>query len=195
MPEVPGRNKKARLVICNLQSTPLDQLSDLRVFSKTDDLMIRVMEKLQIPIPPFILRRRLTIKVETDNEIPQLKIGGVDEAGTPVPFLQSIKLAGSRRLLRSEPFLFSFRDGLETGTDIKLDLEFMGHYREPNLETVHEYHHDSRGPALYLLEYNPYTGGWTTIKQNDANHIAIANEIIDLTDDMTILSDDLSHVR
>ncbi|PMD38601.1 DHS-like NAD/FAD-binding domain-containing protein [Hyaloscypha variabilis F] len=194
IPEVTGRNRKARLVICNLQSTPLDKLSDLRVFSKADDLMIQVMEKLQIPIPPFILRRRLTIKVETDNEIPQLNIGGVDEDGTPVSFLQSIKLAGSRRVLRSEPFIFSFRDGLETGTDIKLDLEFMGHYREPNLEIVHEYHHDSRGPTLYLLEYNPYTGGWTTTKQNDANHIANANEIIDLTDDTTILSDDLSNV-
>jgi len=64
IPELPGRRKGAKLAICNLQTTPLDQLSDVRVFSKTDDLMIRVMDKLAIPIPPFILRRRLAIDVE-----------------------------------------------------------------------------------------------------------------------------------
>ncbi|KAE9362891.1 DHS-like NAD/FAD-binding domain-containing protein [Stipitochalara longipes BDJ] len=193
IPEIPGRSKKAKLVICNLQTTPLDKLSSVRIFSKTDDLMIRVMEDLKIPIPSFILRRRLAIEVETESGTPQLKISGVDEDGTPVTYLQSIKLEGNRRVLKSEPFIFSFRDGLETGTDLKLDLEFMGHYREPNLEIIHEYRHDMQGPTLYLLEYNPYTGTWTTNKQNGLIEIANANEIIDLTDDTTTLSDALSN--
>ena len=194
IPEIPGRNKKAKLVICNLQTTPIDELSSVRVFSKTDDLMVRVMEKLQIPIPSFILRRRLAVEVETVNGTPQLKIGGVDEDGTPVTYLQSIKLEGNRRVLKTEPFIFSFRDGLEPGTDLKLDLEFMGHYREPNLEIVHEYRNEEDGPTLYLLDYDPSTGVWTTIKKNDVVNVVNGDECIDLTDDTTVLSDELSKV-
>jgi len=194
IPEVAGRNKKAKLVICNLQTTPLDKLSSSRIFSKTDDLMIRVMEKLQIPIPTFILRRRLSVEVATVSGTPQLKIGGVDEDGTPVTFVQSVRIEGNRRVLRTEPFIFSFRDGLEPGTDLKIDLEFMGHYREPNLEIIQEYQRENEGLALYLLEYDPYTGAWSTNKQNDVIDIVNANECIDLTDDTTILSDELSNV-
>jgi len=50
-------HKKARLVIVNLQATPLDPLAKLRINAKTDDVMKRLMEKLQLPIPPFKLRR------------------------------------------------------------------------------------------------------------------------------------------
>jgi NAD-dependent SIR2 family protein deacetylase len=62
IPETVGKRKNAKLAICNLQTTPLDNLSTLRVYSKADDLMIRVMEKLEIPIPQFILHRRLVVE-------------------------------------------------------------------------------------------------------------------------------------
>lgn len=60
-PEIRGRTKWSKLAIFNLQSTPLDELSDVWVYSKTDDLMVLVMDKIGIPIPPFILRRRLVV--------------------------------------------------------------------------------------------------------------------------------------
>jgi mono-ADP-ribosyltransferase sirtuin 6 len=37
IPELPGRRKAAKFAICNFQTTPLDEPSDVRVFSKTDD--------------------------------------------------------------------------------------------------------------------------------------------------------------
>ena len=156
--------------------------------------MIRVMEKLQIPIPSFILRRRLVVEVETVSGTPQLKIGGVGEDGTLVTYLQSMRIEGNRRVLRTEPFIFSFRDGLEPGTNLKLDLEFMGHYREPNLEIVHGYQRVDEGPMLYLLDYDPYTGTWSTIKRNDVVDVVNTDECIYLTEDTTILSDKLSNV-
>jgi hypothetical protein len=194
IPELPGRRKGAKLAICNLQTTPLDQLSDVRVFSKTDDLMIRVMDKLAIPIPPFILRRRLAIDVEAEAGKSQLKICGVDEDGTPVTYLQSIKLEGNRRVLRTEPFVFSFRDDLNAGTDFKLEFEFMGHYGEPNLEIIYGYRREGNAQSLYLLEYNPRSGEWTTSKQTDMAASGNGNDIIDLTDDTTILASETSGV-
>jgi hypothetical protein len=191
IPEIPGRKKGAKLAICNLQSTPLDKLSDVRVFAKTDDLMVRVMEKLNIPIPSFVLRRRLAVGFEGGEGKPQLKVSGVDEDGTPATFLQSVRLEGCRHVLRTEPFIFSFRDirdTLDAGADFKIELEFMGHYGEPNREIV--YQRRDRD-TFYLLDYDPATGEWTTRKENDSATGGDPENVIDLTED-TVLSNELS---
>ena len=88
------------------------------------------------------------------------KISGVDVDGTPVTFLRSVKLANNRRTARSEPFNIMIRDELSPGMQFKLELEFMGHYGEPNLEIVHEYDGKGGERSLYFLEYNPQTGEW-----------------------------------
>ncbi|KAL0938524.1 silent information regulator family protein [Colletotrichum truncatum] len=189
--EIVGKKKRGRgvggqLVICNLQSTPLDDLSELRVWSTTDDLMIRVMEKLGIPIPRFVLRRRLVLQLETtESGKHQLTVQGVDEDGTPATFLQSVKLAYNRRVVRSEPFAFNFRGELDTGTELKLELEFMGHYGEPNLEIVHVVN-EKTSRILHLLEYDPMTGEWKTTTEEGADDdtgLERDISIIDLTSD------------
>ena len=167
IPEIVGQRKKAKLAICNLQETPLDHDADLRIYTKTDDLMIRIMDKLDIPIPTFILRRRLAVEVETQAEDRhQLRVYGVDIDGTPVSFLRSVKLEHSRRVARAEPFIISIRDSLEYGQQLKLELEFMGHYNEPNLIVAHEFMSEIKQQSLYLLEYNPQNGEWKTSKQD-----------------------------
>ncbi|KAI1401564.1 DHS-like NAD/FAD-binding domain-containing protein [Hypoxylon fuscum] len=165
IPEVPGRRKGAKLAICNLQDTPLDNLADMRIHSKTDELMVRVMAKLDLPIPSFVLHRRLMVQMEsTGNERRQLKVTGVDVDGTPITFLQSVKLEYNRRVVRSEPFTINLRSDLDPGTELKLQLEFMGHYGEPNLDIIYEYSGEGDGQTLYLLEYNPQNGEWKVTK-------------------------------
>ena len=191
IPEISGRRKGAKLTICNLQSTPLDKLSDVRVFAKTDDLMVSVMEKLGFPIPSFILCRRLAVGFEGGEGRWQLKVSGVDEDGTPATFLQSVRLDGCRRVLRTEPFIFSFRDirdTLDSGMDFKIELEFMGHYGEPNLEVVYQC---CDRETFYLLAYDPATGEWTTRKESDSAPGGDPENVIDLTED-TVLSNELS---
>jgi hypothetical protein len=90
---------------------------------------------------------------------------GVDVDGTHVSFLRYVKLAYKRRLLRSEPFAFNLRGDLDPEVQSKLELEFMGHYGEPNLEIIYN-HNDGGAQTLYLLEYNPQTGEWKTTKQD-----------------------------
>jgi mono-ADP-ribosyltransferase sirtuin 6 len=168
IPEVVGQRRGAKLAICNLQKTPLDRLSDLRIDSKTDDLMTRVMEKLNIPIPPFILQRRLVVEMETqEGKRHQLTVYGVDVDGTPITFLRSVKLHENRRVARSEPFVINFRGDLESGVELKFELEFMGHYNEPNLEITHIYYNERDTRTLHLLDYNPHAGEWIASKQGD----------------------------
>ncbi|KAI0893794.1 DHS-like NAD/FAD-binding domain-containing protein [Annulohypoxylon nitens] len=177
IPETVGRRKGTKLVICNLQETPIDGLADIRVFSKADELMIRVMEKLDIPISSFILRRRLIVRMETtDGGREQLRVFGEDVDGTPATFLQSVKLEYNRRVVRSEPFVINFRGDLEPGTELKLELEFMGNYGEPNLEIPYEYV-DGNHSQLYLLEYDPQSGEWKTTKQDGLAVDALASNV------------------
>lgn len=164
IPTIVGERKGAELAVCNLQKTPVDGITDYRIFSETDILMAKLMEKLDLPIPPFILRRRLIVKVEAQEEDRhKVEVTGVDSDGTPVTFLRSVKLEGSRRVARSEPYIIHVRDEVKPSAALTFDLEFMGHYNEPNLELVHSYNGDEE--VLYLLEYNPETGEWTTERQ------------------------------
>lgn len=54
-----------RLVIVNLQATPLDCCCKLRIFAKCDDISRMLMAKLGKEIPEFRLKRynRVTIKL------------------------------------------------------------------------------------------------------------------------------------
>ncbi|KAF1970392.1 NAD-dependent deacetylase sirtuin-7 [Bimuria novae-zelandiae CBS 107.79] len=168
VPETVGRRKNARLAICNLQATALDGVADggLRVHARTDELMAAVMRKLGIMIPGVVLRRRLLISMKSqDRGRHQVTVAGVDVDGTPVSFLKSVKVEGSRRGVRTEPFVLSVREELEVGGVIKLELEFMGHYGEPNLVVEHESEGEGGGEGMYVLEYDVWTRAWGVKRQ------------------------------
>ncbi|KAI0838844.1 DHS-like NAD/FAD-binding domain-containing protein [Hypoxylon sp. FL0890] len=180
IPGIVGYRRGTTLAICNLQDTALDGLADPRIYSRADELMARVMAKLDIPILPFILRRRLLVQMESaGDERQQLRINGVDVDGTPVSFLRSVKLDNNRRVARSEPFVINFRGAQDPGTELKLELEFMGHYGEPNLDITYEYGGEDDAQILYLLEYSPQTGEW---KVNEQESVAAgdgaANDVV-----------------
>ncbi|KAF4442546.1 NAD-dependent deacetylase sirtuin-6 [Fusarium austroafricanum] len=79
IPETCGKSKKSKLIICNLQETFMEPLADMHVWSESDVLMTRVMDKLGYTIPSFILKRRLVIKMERDAHDRQVIIlTGVD---------------------------------------------------------------------------------------------------------------------
>lgn len=40
-----------KMVIINLQKTPLDVMADLCIYGLIDDIIDRVMKKLEMPIP------------------------------------------------------------------------------------------------------------------------------------------------
>jgi hypothetical protein len=182
-----------KLVICNLQETPLDHLSkNLRIYAKSDDLMVKIMEELGIEIPGFRLRRYLVVELETKEERRTLVVRGVDVDGTtPATFLRSVKLEYNRRVVRAEPFVINFRGALDPKTELKLKLEFIAHYGEPNLDIVYEVRNEGNGQTRYLLEYNPQNGQWKTRKQDglladtEMHDLAADGQIwtIDLTED------------
>ena len=129
--------------------------------------MSTLMQKLGLPIPEFVLHRRLAIRVEADKSgRSSVTVEGVDVDGTPVTFLKSVKLKNNRRTAQAEPFRIEYRGSIDLGTQLEFELEFMGHYGEPNLDISHAYLEEGDREVLYFLAYNPQTGEWKASRQS-----------------------------
>lgn len=90
--------------------------------------MRKVTEKLGLSIPPFGLRRCLVIDAETQEQNRcRLTVTVVSSDGTPMTFLQSVRVDGTRQVARAEPFPIHVYEDLELGVELKLGLEFIGH--------------------------------------------------------------------
>ncbi|KAH8658121.1 NAD-dependent deacetylase sirtuin-7 [Xylariales sp. PMI_506] len=160
-----GHKRRSKLVVCNLQDTPVDSLADIRIYTDTDNLMIQIMQALQFPIPPFTLRRRLTVAVEIASPgRHQVVIRGLDVDDTPFTFLQSVKVAQIKLPAVSDRFTIALHESLQPGALVHIELEFLGNYGEPVLDMVHV-HDEISLQTLYLVEYNLESREWKTQKQ------------------------------
>lgn len=174
MPKVSAK-KGGKLVIVNLQHTPLDDAAYLRIYAKTDDVLRRVMQKLSLTIPPFILLRQLRIREDDGWFSRSVTVDGIEMDGIPASFVHSVKVEGEEKKLTTEPFwcvkscaiprtnlltLFSIKVG--QASQVKMRLGFRGHYNEPALDITHTLAKTQGASAttIYRLEYNPLTGRW-----------------------------------
>ena len=66
MPKSCARNG-GRLVICNLQKTPIDNLATLVIHAKCDDMMILLMKKLGYQIPKWQIKKRLEVTLKDEG--------------------------------------------------------------------------------------------------------------------------------
>ncbi|KAM0281077.1 hypothetical protein ACHAO9_010917 [Fusarium lateritium] len=162
IPEMCGQSRKSKLIVCNLQDTFMENLSDMHVWSESDQLTTRVMDRLGFTIPSFILKRKLVIRSQKDaHDRQKVILTGIDEDGTPVTYLKSVKLEYNRRVARAEPFSFTFRETLSDETRLSFVLEFMGHYNEPNLVVDYALPVEEDSGIMYDLRYDPSTGDWS----------------------------------
>eukprot|EP01121_Diplochlamys_sp_Union-15-3_P017964 TRINITY_DN6438_c0_g1_i4.p1 TRINITY_DN6438_c0_g1~~TRINITY_DN6438_c0_g1_i4.p1 ORF type:complete len:351 (-),score=45.54 TRINITY_DN6438_c0_g1_i4:166-1218(-) len=116
VPKTVGKKKGGKLIICNLQKTPLDHLAAVRIFEKTDLFIIRLMELLKQKIPPFILKRRVVIgnDFNSSDGTWNIFVRGLDTNSDylPASILQRVELRLPKYytnvpksvLLKKEPF-------------------------------------------------------------------------------------------
>ena len=72
------------MVIINLQKTPMDHLADLVIHGYIDDVIERLMKKLDLTIPQFKLDRWAKIKLEEGKDGKEtLHVDGMDKLGGP----------------------------------------------------------------------------------------------------------------
>jgi mono-ADP-ribosyltransferase sirtuin 6 len=59
--------RPGKLVVCNLQTTPLDNMCTLRINERTDKVMTGLMQRLGIPVPKFSIYRKITSQDKLRN--------------------------------------------------------------------------------------------------------------------------------
>ena len=87
MPIGVGETVGKKLVVVNLQRTAADDVADLRIGAKIDDVMVPVMKKLGIQIPEFALSRCVRVK----NSGKKVSVGGFDPDGTPNDLIWNVQ--------------------------------------------------------------------------------------------------------
>lgn len=79
-----------KLVIINLQTTPLDPYAALLIHAKIDDVFEMLMKELNILIPQFKLKRWVKASIEESKTGKEtLKVEGIDHSGCPYELFKS----------------------------------------------------------------------------------------------------------
>lgn len=120
-----------KLVIVNLQKTPMDAYAALRIHAKCDDVMNRLMEKLNIPIPKWKIVRYVEV-VRKGN---RFTVNGRDEQLNYYSLFPTVNIIlngdkKTKQVSNKEPHIFKLAEE-EFGT-LKVSLHFKKHYDEPS---------------------------------------------------------------
>ncbi|XP_067052036.1 uncharacterized protein [Acropora muricata] len=170
--DIPGDMIKrgAKVVIVNLQKTPLNTKCAMEVHSRIDSLIVRLMKQLELEIPPFKLKRCCIVHLKSDT----LTIQGLDTSTNkkPYSFIKAVTVElpalGSTTDLKKEPFGVKVAPNVvpseEAPVTVNLTLVFWGHYGEPEIKIRHKI--ISRQPTMFLLQFDVTKGEWQIEKQS-----------------------------
>jgi len=177
-----------KLVIINLQETPLTHCADLHIHARTDEVMEELMKQLDIEIPPFTLNRKLLIGCEPNSNVFYCRGADVDDPTLEMDFIKGVHW-GSPKLGSEDDESYFDHDGqvLETnlptndfvapffplaeeiGKDrvfVEARITFAGHYSEPSLsitiDVTESYVSSKRVEYLFSLEFDPFQKVWNS---------------------------------
>ncbi|CAF1223000.1 unnamed protein product [Rotaria magnacalcarata] len=164
--------RKKKLVIGNLQRTPLYSMATLNVHAFSDTIMQGLMERLDIPIPPWIVRRRVRVTQEksSNDSNCEILIEGRDPDNTDIPFslFKSIQLNRGEKAIEKitkEPFIFGIASN--NSELLNIHLEFFGHYNEIPFDLNYANVNSMPQQEEFYLFYNPMIGQWRKTTKSD----------------------------
>ncbi len=173
--DIPRRvaKRKQKLIIVNLQRTPLYDRATMNIHAFCDKIMQRLMARLNIPIPKWILRRRVRITSQSDHNTNKftINIEGRDPDNVNIPFtlFKSIQLIigdRAKQELHQEPFTFEISN--KNIHPIMIRFHFFDHYNEIPFDLHYINVKNISQEEIFYLFYNPLKGQWRkTIDEND----------------------------
>ena len=156
------------LVICNLQKTPLDHLAALCIYGKCDDIMEKLMKKLDYQIPKWQMKKRVQVELKQNNKI---DVMGVDSNGAP--FMLFPKITVHTPVAQSfpstkqtaQPFTANIDDKGSLPETFDITCRFQRNYAEPDLRfTVESADLEAYGSVVYEMVYGAGdSGNWEII--------------------------------
>lgn len=188
MPKKTAEREGGKLVIINLQATPLDDIAFLKIHGRSDIVMRGVMQELGLEIPPFVLRRR--VGVSCDAEGRNIKVEGIDNEGIPITLFRWVELKfegteretsqrnkGPRDKAELASFVFSTEEH-ERGESspgegrVRVEMNFMEHYKEPAFPVQFKIEKGREKRQVYRISYNPLEDDKWTFEEESTAHVA-----------------------
>jgi hypothetical protein len=173
--DIPRRvaKRKKKLIIGNLQRTPLYNHATVNIHAFSDTIMQDLMKRLNIPIPPWILRRRVRVTWQHDDDQHKstITIEGRDPDNANIPFtlFESIQMIiddRPKKEFNGEPFVIEISN--KNVQLITVRLHFFGHYNEIPFDLHYTSVKNVPKEEQFYLFYNPLKGEWRkTIDETD----------------------------
>jgi NAD-dependent SIR2 family protein deacetylase len=139
-------SEHGKLVIVNLQKTPLDRYA-LKINALCDVVMEKLMKKLGLDVPQFYLKR----KISYGRRQGKFYLKGVDFNGDHYSFLTKVCFDDTQ--VKKEPFVVDHRF-------TSIELHFQGHYGEPPLKIdIPSENFEEREKSM-CLTFDPLSGNW-----------------------------------
>ncbi len=164
--DIPERvgERGGKLIIGNLQATPLSNMATVNIHALCDDLMRGLMAKLDIPIPEWELHRRIRVSIK--DQI--VSIMGLDlDQDIAYTLFSSVKVSvreGTESKYESKTI--QGEESIEhtmkivkpnDKMDVYIQLSWQGHYNEPMYTLKLPLTNVTKEVHLF---YNPKTGIW-----------------------------------
>jgi len=155
-----------KLVIVNLQKTPLDPYADMVIHGKIDDVIELLMKELNMQIPQWKQSRWVKCSIEESKTGKEtLKISGIDGNGAAYDLFKGATVNGTAGKSAVIP-----EQKMVAGSKIPVKLQFQGHYGEKDLTL--QIPRDAIKACQSFLKINiiwsPYTKQWETALAYDA---------------------------
>lgn len=163
MPKTTSK-RGGKLVIVNLQKTPLDSYAALKIHAFCDTVIQMLMQKLGLEIPQFKLYRRVRItkkmEMKAGSRQPCLEFLGIDSDGCPYTLFTSVSVQKGtvKKEMKKSPL--KHFDNQITGV-YKVTFAFQGHYGEPPLSI--DLNTDGLDLAVYSMIYDPLGKNWESV--------------------------------
>jgi hypothetical protein len=85
-------NTEGKLVIINIQETPLDKHATLKINGFCDIIFEKLMRELQFKIMPYRVERYLTISFEREYDGWKIDLKSIDEHHFKFSFIKNVRL-------------------------------------------------------------------------------------------------------
>ena len=188
-----------RLVIVNLQKTPLSNMADAHIFAKTDLVMAGILDRLAIQPKKWSLRRKfaITYSYQDGGDGLSLSLQGLDADNDSLPasIFRAVRVSivpgegdpaaqegeGTPlvAMAKSEPFDFRFASaGSGAGSVALISILWMGHYNEPRMDFPLPLDLSTPGSSTTVqvaLAFDPVCGTWEVSSRSDQEQLVAAS--------------------
>jgi NAD-dependent SIR2 family protein deacetylase len=171
-----------KLVIVNLQKTPLTPQAALQVHAPTDVVMESLMQRLGIPIPNFRLERRIIFGLDGDEVF--AKAVDVHAPDRETGVLCAVDWDGTmKEIHESQRTQAIWKSLAHRHTQANLDISqlrptlyFVGHYQEPPLTLDIDLTVADKDVSI---AFDPSNGRWEVASMQSVEHNSSAVEGVD----------------